>query len=245
MAIGDFSAQSRAYARARPGYPEALLDRVVAAMSIPGGGDVADLGAGTGILTQRLVARGYRVTAVEPNAAMRALAEPDPRVRWRDGTFEATGLAGGSQDWAVAAQAFHWADPPRALPELRRVLRPGGVLSVMWNNRLAEEPVVAWTADTIRRIVPDFNPAYRNRPWGEIIAGDQFGDVHYDEERHVVPMSRERYLDLWRSHNRLTNIAGPERYARLMSEIEDHLEREDVQRVDVPYACRIWSARRR
>ena len=135
---GDFTAQAEAYARARPGYPAEIVDRVVAAAGVRPGDAVADLGAGTGLFTALLAARGLRVTAVEPNAAMRARAPVIAGVDWVDGSFEAAGLPAASQRWVVAAQAFHWADPQRALPELHRVLGARGAFTVLWNDRDVE-----------------------------------------------------------------------------------------------------------
>src|SRR5687767_11696018 len=129
---GDFTPQAEAYARARPGYPAELVDRLIAAAGVAAGDPVADLGAGTGLFTGLLAARGLAVVAVEPSAAMRRGAPRLPGVVWIDGSFEATSLPTGSQRWAVAAQAFHWADVPRALPEIHRILAPGCCLTVLW-----------------------------------------------------------------------------------------------------------------
>jgi SAM-dependent methyltransferase len=186
------------------------------------------------------------VTAVEPNAAMRGKAAANGSVSWHDGSFEATGLADASQDWAVAAQAFHWADPRRALPEMRRILRPGRSFSIFWNDREAarSEPLAA-TLAVIRRIAP-LDELYRKQDWAAILqsTGD-FGHVVTRELRHVVPMTRQRFLDLWRSHNRLSATAGPERLARILAAIEALFDERGWATVDVPYVCLAWSARRR
>lgn len=243
--LGDFGPQAEAY-RARPTYPAALLDRLIADAGAAPGDAVADLGAGTAIFTALLVARGFVVTAVEPNPAMRARA-PELPVRWVEGSFDATGLADGSQRWLTAAQAFHWARPSTALPELRRVLGVGGALTVLWNDRdSAGDPVVSWTAALIKEIVPDFDEAYRNKPWADILrTGACFDDVVAREHRHVVPMSRERYVDLWRSHNRLAVEAGPERLGLFFARLSSHLDAQRITQVSVPYVTRAWTARRR
>jgi SAM-dependent methyltransferase len=242
--LGDFSPHAEAY-RARPTYPGELVDRLVLDAGAAPGDPVADIGAGTGIFTVLLVERGFRVTAVEPSAEMRARAPRDPAVRWIEGTFDATGLDTASQRWLTAAQAFHWARPPTALPEAARVLVPGGALTILWNDRESDrDPVVAWTAALIKRLVPDFDEAYRNKPWqGTLETGGFFGDAVAREHRHTVPMTRDRYVDLWRSHNRLAVEAGPARLAVFFEELERHLAR--VARVDVPYVTRAWTARRR
>lgn len=241
---GDFTAQAEAYARARPGYPLEMVDRLVAAAGVGPGDAVADLGAGTGLFTALLAGRRLRVTAIEPNAAMRAHAPPLPGVEWVDGSFEATGLAAASQRWAVAAQAFHWADPARALPELHRVLAPGGALSVLWNERDVERsPLLQHTRQLIERLVPGFDEGYRARDWAEILAtGGWFSPPEGIEVRHEVPMGRERFLDLWRSHNVLNTSATPEQIAGLLAELAPLLP--GTGEVPIPYVCRAWTCRR-
>jgi SAM-dependent methyltransferase len=135
-AAAGFARSAEAYERGRPGYPDAAVDALVAALP---GRDVVDLAAGTGKLTRALVARGCDVVAVEPVAEMRA-AIPAP-ARAVAGTAEATGLPGASADGVTVAQAFHWFDGPRALAEIHRVLRPGGVLALIWNRRRMEDDV--------------------------------------------------------------------------------------------------------
>lgn len=243
--LGDFTTQAEAYAQARPGYPEALMDRLCARAGVRAGDPVADLGAGTGLLTQSLVARGLQVTAIEPNEPMRRMAVSLPGVTWQAGTFEDTGLADHSQAWVIAAQAFHWAEPPRALPEIRRVLRPSGHFTVLWNERQNDRsPVLGWTRAAIRRQVPEFDEAYRDIDWAAVlISTGDFTDVRYDRADHVVLMSPERYLNLWRSHNRLNAFAGPERFASFLAELQDYLTAERLDQIEVPYCCQAWTVR--
>jgi SAM-dependent methyltransferase len=245
MTLGDFTQQAASYKLARPSYPASLLDEIISDAAVAPGDSVADFGAGTGISTRLLVDRGFKVTALEPNEQMRQQADVT-EAAWIDGTFEASHLPDASQDWAVAAQAFHWADPPRALPELRRILKPGRLFSVLWNNRAMDDSeILRMTAALIQKHAPGFEEAYRDRDWTSVL--ESTGDFRFLNHRtapHVVPMSRERYLNLWRSHNRLNTIAGPDHFAAFMNDLVLELDRRRVTDIDVPYLCESWSARR-
>jgi SAM-dependent methyltransferase len=138
---GRFSDRARDYRLHRPDYPAAALDAILEGLGDPARLIAADVGAGTGISARQLAARGVRVLAVEPNAPMRAAAEPHERVEWRDGTAEGTGLAEESVHLVLCAQAFHWFRVPESLAEFHRVLKPEGLLALMWNTRDPADPV--------------------------------------------------------------------------------------------------------
>ena len=136
VAAVGFGAAAEVYERARPSYPEAAVDWIARRARLRRGATVVDVGAGTGKLTRLLVPTGARVVAVEPLPEMRAkLVELLPGVEALDGTAESLPLPDRSADAVTVAQAFHWFHPERALPELHRVLRPGGVLVLVWNSR--------------------------------------------------------------------------------------------------------------
>jgi SAM-dependent methyltransferase len=134
-----FGDRARDYVRARPGYPPALLGWAREALGLVPSWRVADVGAGTGISARLFLEAGCAVTAVEPNAAMRAAAEQAlsgwPGFRAVDAAAEATGLADGAFELVAAAQAFHWFDREAARREWRRILAPGGLALVFWNDR--------------------------------------------------------------------------------------------------------------
>lgn len=133
-----FSDRVEDYVRYRPDYPQALIGWLHS-LSVTPGWTVADIGAGTGISSKLFLDSGHRVTAVEPNAAMRAAAVQwlgsEGRFHAVDGTAEATGLDDGSVDLVTVAQAFHWFDPEKVKREFARVLSPRGLVVVFWNTR--------------------------------------------------------------------------------------------------------------
>lgn len=148
------------YVRFRPDYPETAIDAMVEGLGFAGMLTVADIGAGTGILSWQLAARGALVVAVEPNEHMRAAIEPHERILLQDGTAEATGLKDESVDLVVCGQSFHWFDPVFALPEIRRVLKGLGRLAVVWNLRDGSDPVMTGYAEALREASGD-HPAQR------------------------------------------------------------------------------------
>ncbi len=151
-----FAAHADAYARGRPRYPDALVD-VLRRHGVGPGTRVVDLGAGTGQSTELLLATGAEVFAVEPNAAMRARLAPRPGLHVIDGAAEATTLPDTSIDHAVSMQAFHWFDVEATRRELRRVLRPGGVVALIWNRRADTTPFLRELEKVFRRFAPDYD----------------------------------------------------------------------------------------
>jgi SAM-dependent methyltransferase len=142
-----FTQRAADYAASRPDYPAALFETLREICPPAGGTTVADIGAGTGLLTEGLLRRGYLVVAVEPNAAMRQVADGllgrIDGYRSVDGGAEAMPLADGSIDLITAAQAFHWFEVDRARAEFLRVLTAQGRVALIWNDRMLEDPLHA------------------------------------------------------------------------------------------------------
>ncbi|MFD9001009.1 class I SAM-dependent methyltransferase [Streptomyces sp. NPDC059582] len=158
----SFNAAAAQYAANRPAYPPALFDAVEDLAGRPlNGARVADIGAGTGIATGLLHARGADVIAVEPGEGMAAqLRRSLPEVPLVRGNGNALPLATASVDFLTYAQAWHWTDPTYAIPEALRVLRPGGALALWWNT---DPHDVGWITDQAQRIGRHFGGEYDNK----------------------------------------------------------------------------------
>lgn len=141
-AAKGFGAAAEAYQHARPDYPPELAEWLCSELGLAPGCVAVDLGAGTGKFTPLLSATGARVVAVEPVEAMRAeLVAAHPDVEALAGEAERLPLGDASADAIVCAQSFHWFAKPAALAEMRRALKFGGALGLVWNVR---DERVAW-----------------------------------------------------------------------------------------------------
>lgn len=135
-----FSDRVADYVRARPGYPDEVYLRLVAAGAVRPENLIADIGAGTGLSAELFVRHGHPVIGIEPNqpmreAGLRHLAGSGGLYRAQDGSAEATGLESSSVDVVLAAQAFHWFRPEPVRAEFRRILKPEGAVVLIWNDR--------------------------------------------------------------------------------------------------------------
>lgn len=140
-----FSTKVSDYVTARPGYPTGLYEKLRSSGAMLERATVADVGAGTGLLSRGLLEWGCSVIAVEPNAEMRAAADEIlrdcPGYRSVAGGAENTLLETGSVDLVTAAQAFHWFDPDATRREWLRILKPSGQVAIIWNDRLESDPL--------------------------------------------------------------------------------------------------------
>jgi ubiquinone/menaquinone biosynthesis C-methylase UbiE len=137
--IERFSNRVENYVKYRPGYPSETLNLFRSEMGLTKESILADIGSGPGISAKLFLENGNTVYGVEPNAAMRSAAEDILKefsnFKSIDGTAEATTLSDKSVDIVIAAQAFHWFDPERARAEFKRILKPGGYVALIWNER--------------------------------------------------------------------------------------------------------------
>ena len=147
----SFGTDAERYERARPSYPDALIDRIVTDSPGP---DVLDAGCGTGIAARQFQAAGCRVLGVEPDARMAEVARR-LGVEVEVATLEAWDPAGRKFDAVVAAQAWHWIDPIAGAAKAARVLRPGGRLAAFWHVFQLPPDLAEAFAEVYERLVPE------------------------------------------------------------------------------------------
>jgi SAM-dependent methyltransferase len=156
-----FGPRAQNYAAYRPEHAPAAVDAVLDGLGDPTPLVVADIGAGTGISSRLFAERGATVIAVEPNASMRAQAQSHPRIIWRDGSAEATGLPEQSVDLVVACQAFHWFATPVAMAEFARLARRR--IAMLQYERNERDAFTAAYGEIVRSYASDDTEAMRQR----------------------------------------------------------------------------------
>jgi SAM-dependent methyltransferase len=221
----SFGAVAQAYEQLRPGYPQAAV-RWALAGADPAGLRVLDLGAGTGKLTAALTALGATVTAIEPDASMLAeLRRLYPGVETASGSAEAIGLPDASVDAVVCGQAMHWFDMDRAVPEIARVLVPGGPVAGLWN---ADDDRAEWVSGLHERSRGASAPALSRRR-SELASFDPrqfgtqlFGAVERAEFEHEQPHTADSLLALMGTHSQFLVMPEGQRGA-LLAQVRDYL----------------------
>jgi len=209
----SFERAAAAYESARPSYPLALLD----VLPIDTGSTVLDLGAGTGKLTRVLAGRYRHVIAVEPLDGMRAILESVvPAAESHAGAAESIPLSDSSVDAVFAAQAFHWFANDEAIAEIARVVRPGGIFAVVWNESVDPSPLPDAYRARIKELFADGRLAAGTD--GErfaAIARGPFGELCEKSVMHEQVQDRDSALAYLSSVSLVARLPDDERLATL------------------------------
>jgi ubiquinone/menaquinone biosynthesis C-methylase UbiE len=221
VAAAGFSAAADVYERARPSYPREAVAWLAERLGLGAGRTVVDVGAGTGKLTRLLVPTGARVIAVEPVPEMLAkLVETVPGAEQMTGTAEALPLPADSADGITVAQAMHWFDHTRALPEFRRVLRDDGALALVWNSRDLDDPL----QERLERLLADGRsrvPAQLENAWrAPLEASPLFGPLEERRFRFEQHFTAEQLCDRVSSTSFVAAME-PERRAQLLERVRE------------------------
>jgi SAM-dependent methyltransferase len=192
-AAQGYAANADLFVRGRPDYPPDIADWLRDDIALRPGKTALDLGSGTGKFLSRLQETGAAVVAVEPVDAMRThLIERNPGIEAMAGSAEHIPLADRSVDSVVCAQSFHWFANRRALAEIRRVLRPGGFLGLVWNVRDERVPWVARLTDIIEPHGDD-TPRYK-LGWRDVFPAEGFTPLVEKEFAHSHTGSPEQVI---------------------------------------------------
>lgn len=235
----SFDRAAALYAAARPDYPAAALDWLLPQETRR----VLDLGAGTGKLTVQLVEAGLQVTAVEPSSSMLAqLRRALPDVEAHKAPAEAIPAADGTFDAVLVAQAFHWFNGVAALTEIARVLRPGGVVGLLWNSY---DDRVDWVAQLAEATANAARVSLRSPHIPELA---EFGPGEKREFAHVQRVTRDGLRDLVQTHSGYL-VADADRRIELLADVDrvlaEHPDLRGLTQLDVPYETLCWRAVRR
>jgi len=236
-----FSTGSDLYERARPGYSPGTVEAIVGSLGIGPGSRVLDMASGTGKLTRALVDAGATCVAAEPSASMRAsFATVLPTVAQVGADAEHLPFASSSFDAVTVAQAFHWFDTPEALEEFARVLRPGGGLALVWNERDESDPLVA---ELTRISKWDKHQPYPvGRDFGAVVdASGRFGPVTRTRLAFVQPLDRIAFVEQVASRSYITVLPEDRRRA-ILDDVADLAAGLD-EPILLPYLVDLFCAR--
>jgi SAM-dependent methyltransferase len=211
----SFGAVAEAYELGRPGWPV----EVATVGDVPKSATVLDLAAGTGKLTRLLLTRFARVIAVEPLAPMRAIIERlVPEAESLAGSAEAIPLPDASVSALYVAEAFHWfGGDPAVVAEIERVLAPGGVLAVMWNERAgpSEPPLPDAFRERVNHRLAHGSWPYANNRWRPAVEAGPFGPIHKQSFLHEQVVDRDTILAGAASSSVIASLADGERAREL------------------------------
>lgn len=230
-ATRGFGRAADEYERGRPDYPAAAIAWLVERLDLRPGRTVLDLAAGTGKLTRLLVPSGADVIAVEPIAEMRAKIEG---ARVLDGTAEAIPLPDASVDAVTAAQAFHWFRADEALREIRRVLRPGGALALVWNVR-DERSALQAGATEIMRPLEDDTPRRHQRDWADVIGATERATFEHEQL-----VDEDAFVERFTSVSFIA-AAPPDVRAEIAKQLRA-LVRDEERPIRLPYVTEVYLA---
>lgn len=222
------------YDRTRPGYPDEAVRWMVGTTP----GRVLELGAGTGKLTASLLAHGHTVAATDPERQMlRPLRKRLKSAFVAAARAEQIPLASSSVDTVVAAQCFHWFTPDQALPEIARVLRPGGTLALVWNLR---DETVPW----VRRLGRLIGSEQPDDPTDVLEESGLYDGIEHHTFRHWQEVYRDSLVDLVASRSKVADMPEDERTALLakVGELYDDYGRGHDGML-LPYHCETFRCR--
>jgi ubiquinone/menaquinone biosynthesis C-methylase UbiE len=241
----DYTTLADAYLK-RPDYANAAIDAMLSIAGVEKGNAFCDIGAGVAHLTLMLAERGLNVTAVEPNDAMRAngikRTKDLSNVCWFEGTGEQTGQSSQVFDMVTFGSSFNVCDRQAALAESKRILKPRGWVSCMWNHRQLDDPIQAEIETIIMEQVAGYGYGSRRESQTPVFdASGLFKHVVHLDSRVMHEQTIAECVQAWRSHATLERQAGAG-FAEVVGAIESYLVSLRADSIQIPYSTNIWTA---
>jgi SAM-dependent methyltransferase len=239
-----FSNRVADYVRYRPGYPAEVLTLLRSDCGLKSGHVVADIGSGTGFLSELFLKNGNRVYGIEPNEAMRQAGEEYLAAydgfTSINGSAEATTLDDASIDFITAGQAFHWFEPIATRREFARVLKPNGWVVIAWNDRRMEEaPFTRAYEDLLERFGIDYKNVKESYPEADRIRSFLSGFSARDLPNHQL-LDWDALSGRLRSSS-FTPTEGHSNYAPMMEELQILFQANQQDgRVRMDYFTRVY-----
>lgn len=222
--VDRFSSRVADYDKYRPSYPLDLINKLLELSNLNQRSVIADIGSGTGIFSELLVNQGVKVIGIEPNDAMRHSAENKlgHKVNFTslNATAESTCLKDSSVDVITAEQSFHWFNKDKTIPEFKRILKPNGVLALVWNQRCIEQDFQIAYDKILGTYSKDYDSInHKNLKDNEV---PQFFDSNRME---TYTYNNEQFFDYEGLLGRMRSssycpLPGTAEYSRLVKELE-------------------------
>lgn len=241
----DYSKHAKFY-EFRPNYAPKSIDML---LSLTKASKVADIGAGTGNLSIMLLERGLKITAVEPNDAMRNIGierTQGQNIEWIRATGLESGLKDNEFDWVTFGSSFNVMDRSEALKESHRMLKKGGYFSCMWNHRDLNDEIQKQAEALIKDLVPHYERGVRREQQRSIIEAHKelFDEIVYLEQDFYFHQSLQNYILAWQSVKNpywdLESAEGQALFEKICKAFKKNLPNE----FKIKYTTRCWSAKK-
>jgi len=255
-----FDQEARQYEQARPGYPAALFEDVIAFSGIPAAGRILEIGCGTGQATLPFAQGGYSIDCIELGERLAEIARKNlsayPQARVWVGAFENFPIEDQSYDLVISATAFHWIDPAIGYHKVARALKPGGSVALFWNKHVQTQAGKSFfesVQNVYREVIPSKAKDYPGLPHpdevrlsvqAEIEQSGQFGDVTVKKYKWDREYTSRAYIDLLNTYSDHISLEKGTR-ERLFEGIEKHIESQYGGRIVKEHLTILYLAKKK
>lgn len=241
----DYTQLAEGYKK-RADYSELALKKMYIKMNLSKGDSICDVGAGIGHLTLPLLNAGFKVTAVEPNDAMRKIGEVRtknyPDLRWVEAVAEDTKQKESTFDAVTYGSSFNVCNKDKALLEAKRITKLNGWFSCMWNHRDLNDPIQKGIEEIIAQYNTEYHYGDRRQDQTPILSkSPHVHNVSFIQERFTIQQTIEEAIIAWSSHGTVQRQVGGQ-FEEVLEKIADFLHSLNTPTIEVPYETKIWVA---